>query len=387
MTSILIFAAGMFALGLDAYVVAGLLPGIMASFDVSAAQAGQAVTVFTLCYAASAPLLATLLSGKQVRSVLVAALGIFAIANAASALAHSYSALLVARVVAGLGAGLFSPVAVATAATLVPPERKGLALGLTLGGMSTGTVIGVPVGLWIGQQAGWRITLWLVTAIGLIALVGVLRRLPALPLRPPPSLGERLTMLTHRRVAATVGVTFLTAVGSLGLYTYASPVLQTLAGVDDVTPYLWFWGLGGLIGSFGVGTLIDRTKRPAVLLTTILAVLTVALLSVPAAVQHGLAGFIPFLVWGAMGWSSLAPQQHALLVLQPKHGPAAVALNSSCNYLGSAVGTILGGLLIAAGASPGMMPYCAAAFVLVALAAQLSMRISVSRRRAVSSGV
>ncbi|HZH62119.1 MAG TPA: hypothetical protein VEY70_21650 [Metabacillus sp.] len=45
-----------------------------------------------------------------------------------------------------------------------------------------------------------------------------------------------------------------------------------------------------------------------------------------------------------MGWASLAPQQHALLISQPRHGKAAVALNSSANYLGSAVGSTLGEL-------------------------------------------
>jgi predicted MFS family arabinose efflux permease len=384
MSSIIILAAGMFALGLDAYVVAGLLPGITETFGIGSAEAGQAVTVFTLCYAAAAPAFATLLAGKPVRRVLVTALGIFAAANAASALAESFGMLLAARGVAGLGAGLFSPVAVAAAAALVPAERKGRALGLTLGGMSTGTVVGVPVGLWVSQHSGWRGTLWLVTGIGLIGLLGVLRRFPSLPVQPPPSLSVRLAMLTHRQVAATVGISLLTAVGSLGLYTYVSPVLNVLSGVTDVTPYLWFWGLGGLVGSFCIGPLIDMTSRPASLLTSILALLTLALLSVPAVVHFGSLAFVPFFVWGAMGWSSLAPQQHALLDLQRKHGAAAVALNSSCNYLGSAIGTLLGGVLISFGSSPATLPYYAGAVSLAALLAHL-LKQTIIRSRHTSS--
>ncbi|MEK4179226.1 hypothetical protein NSQ61_06455 [Aeribacillus sp. FSL K6-1121] len=48
-----------------------------------------------------------------------------------------------------------------------------------------------------------------------------------------------------------------------------------------------------------------------------------------------------------MGWASQAPQQHERLRYQPEHDAAVVALNSSANYLGSAVGSSLGGDCIA----------------------------------------
>ena len=156
MRRIAILALGMFALGFDAYVVAGLLPGIGTAFGVEAGEAGQAVTVFTLAYALAAPLCATLLAGKPVRLVLGLALAVFTLANLLSAVATSLWALLLARALAGLAAGLYAPVAIASAASLVEPGRKGRALALTLGGMSSGTVIGVPAGLWIAEPRGLR---------------------------------------------------------------------------------------------------------------------------------------------------------------------------------------------------------------------------------------
>ncbi|NMM36247.1 MAG: MFS transporter [Glaciimonas sp.] len=386
MSKIFFLAAGMFALGLDAYVIAGLLPGITHSFGISSAEAAQAVTVFTLCYAIAAPVFATLLSGKPVRRVLVVALAVFSLANAASALAGSLTSLLIARAVAGLGAGLFSPIAVAAAATLVPAEQKGRALGLTLGGMSTGTVIGVPIGLLISDRFGWQGALWLVTGIGVIGLFGVFFGFPNVPVNPPPSLKQRLAMVTNGRVAATVGISFLTAVASLGLYTYVSPILQASSGIQSITPYLWLWGVGGVIGSFTIGSLIDKTGKPGYLLTGILSILTLALFSIPTAIHLGPLAFLPFLLWGAMGWASLAPQQHALLALQPEHGAAAVALNSSCNYLGSAVGTMLGGALIVYGFNPSKLPYFAGMVALAALAGHLLIQIMAPKHRGASDG-
>ncbi|MDR2837502.1 MAG: MFS transporter [Azonexus sp.] len=374
MNRVFLLTLGMFALGVDAYVVAGLLPGIAHSFSVTQAQAGQCVAVFTLSYAISAPVLSTLVGGKPVRTVLTIALAVFSVANAASVVAVNFPLLLAARALAGFGAGLFSPVAAATAAALVPEQRKGRALGMVLGGMSAGTVVGVPVGLWVNDWIGWRGTLGLVTLIGCIALVGVAARLPSIALRRPPSLRERLAVLTHGKVAVTVGITFMTAVGSLGLYTYLAPALHTLAGVTDVKYYLWAWGIGGLAGSFLIGPLIDRSKRPAALLGVILVALSLALAALPTLAPLGVAGFLPLLTWGAMGWSSLAPQQHMLLAQEPEHGAAAVALNSSCNYLGGAIGTFAGGALMASGISPAWLPYWATAAVLAALAGHVAKR-------------
>jgi predicted MFS family arabinose efflux permease len=142
MRKVLLLTIGMFALGFDAYVIAGLLPNMGATFKISASQTGQSVSVFTLCYALAAPIFATLLTGKPMRRILVLALAVFSLGNGASALASSFSMLLMARAIAGIGAGLYSPLAAAAAASLVPMQKRGHALGMTLGGMSTGTVIG-----------------------------------------------------------------------------------------------------------------------------------------------------------------------------------------------------------------------------------------------------
>jgi DHA1 family inner membrane transport protein len=50
-------AFGTFAVGTDAFVVAGVLPSISSTLAVSAASAGQLVTVFSLAYAIAAPIL------------------------------------------------------------------------------------------------------------------------------------------------------------------------------------------------------------------------------------------------------------------------------------------------------------------------------------------
>ncbi|MCF2435271.1 MFS transporter [Streptomyces thinghirensis] len=92
------------------------------------------------------------------------------------------------------------------AASLVERERRGRALAVIMGGMSSGTVIGVPAGVYIAQHTSWRATLWLVTGIGVVSLIGLLLRLPQLPATETVSLRQRAQVVTDPRVASVVGV-------------------------------------------------------------------------------------------------------------------------------------------------------------------------------------
>lgn len=370
MRQILLLTIGMFTLGFDAYVIAGLLPDIGKTLRISASQTGQAVSVFTLCYALATPIFATLLSGKSIRRILVWALAVFSLGNGASAIASSFTMLLIARAVAGIGAGLYSPLAATAAASLVSKKKRGRALGMMLGGMSTGTVVGVPLGLIIAEHLDWHATLWFITVLGLVAIFGIMIWFPSFPASAPPSLRQRVAMIANGRIAAIISITFLTSTASLGLYTYTASILQNVADIQFITPYLWAWGIGGVVGSFSIGALIDRTGRPDILMTGILATMAFAMFSLPFGLKLPSLSYLPFILWGAMGWASQTPQQHALLQLHPNHGAASVALNSSANYLGSAVGSALFGFAMLSGLTPSQLPFAAGCLVLVTLLGQ-----------------
>ncbi|OOF21910.1 MFS transporter [Salinivibrio proteolyticus] len=374
MKNILFLPIAMFAFGMDAYVVAGIIPDISTSFQITEAQTAQMVTAFTLCYALSAPILATLLAGFPTKKALVLSMLVFIFANLVTIFSTHLTMLLASRALAGIGAGIFSPLAAASATSLVPAEKKGRAIGLLLGGMSAGTVIGVPAGLALATWLGWQGVFAVVIAIALIGLVGVVLGVPHICVAPPPSLKARIALLTDRPVSATITVTFLTAIASLGLYSYLAPVITGITQQTNLTPYLWVWGLGGMIGSFTIGHVIDWVKRPRAILLGILTLMSVSIFSIPSSLPlSSIIAFVPFFLWGAAGWSSLAPQQHTLISLQPEHSAAVVALNSSSNYLGGAVGTLLGGFWLSHGLSVTQLVYAAAAVGGVAIAIQIGI--------------
>ncbi|MDG4861018.1 MFS transporter [Streptomyces sp. T-3] len=377
MKLVYLLGLGAFALGLDAYVTAGLLPVIADDFHASVSATGQMVTTFTLAYAIASPIFATLLSAQRQRLGLLGSLALFTVANAGSALVPTLPLLLITRALAGVGAGLYLALAASAAAVLVSKERRGRGLAIIMGGMSSGTVIGVPVGVLIAQHLGWRATLWVVSAIGLVSFLGLALRLPALPApAAAPTLRQRMTVLTDPRVASIVGVSFLAATASLGLYTYFAPVMadEGMGGVDNITPYLWAWGIGGVLGSVLIGVLVDRVRRPYTLVVGIMALLVVALVAfrVTASI-HPLIALLPIAVWGAVGWALQVPQQHDLLAARGDNGgTTAVALNESALYLGSAVGSGVGGLAFSLHWDSSLLPLLAAGAAALGLLLQVT---------------
>ena len=362
------FVLGSVALGLDAYVVAGLLPAIAAALGTPEATVGLGVAAFTGSYAVVGPLLAGK-AGQQSRHSLIIALLVFTLANLATALSPTIWVFLASRVVAGAAAGVYSPLSSAVAAEIVGPERRGRALALVLAGLAVGTVFGVPIGLVLAQYWDWRAAILLIVVVGGVALSGIALRGGDLPAIPASSPADRLRSITRPKNLLTVTVTLLTGVASLGLYTYLTVVLSGGALAAHQNIAIWVWGLGGAVGALGIGLLADR-QDPLRLSAVILGGLTCALLGMTQG-QVPVLVVVSLFVWGLCGWASLAPQQQVLIQANPADGATAVAANASANYLGSALGAAAGSLLVAAHATPAVLSGSAAAVAALALCCQL----------------
>lgn len=346
MKKILILALGMFSLGMDTYIVAGLIPEMSRSLNQSSTAIGQGVTIFTLVFAISAPLFSIFLAKINVKQTLIFALIIFIFANIMTSLAVNLPIYLLARAIAGLGAGIFSPMAVSTGSQLVENKNRGKALATVVGGMSIGTVIGVPLGIQISNLSSWRVTLLFIVLISTLTCVLIAIHFRAIFAPTPPSIKERFKLFIHPHIIRIMTVTVCAAIASLGLYTYLSKIVEQYQSIYSLTTYLMMWGIGGLIGSFSIGFIIDRFKFTNLIVLSIMILLLFSFILLPISIHTPIASCLPFLLWGAMGWATQAPQQHILIKNYKSYGETAVALNSSVNYLGSSIGSALCGSLL-----------------------------------------
>ncbi|AOB30900.1 MFS transporter [Bordetella sp. H567] len=344
---LLMLALGMFAIGTDNFVVAGILPGIAQSLHTSVSLAGQMVTVYALSYAIMSPVMAALAAGWPRKLLLVSALGIFVIGNIISAMAADLNTVLLSRALAGLGAAMFAPTALGVAAALADPARKGRALALVTAGLAAATALGAPIGTFIGGLGDWRTTLWFVAGLGLVSMIGVWAVLAAVPQPPRITLRERFTPVRDVRIALTLLTSLFAFGGFLMVYTYAGPVLHRATGGDAraLAGLLLVWGIAATVGNMMAGHLVDRFgSRKIINVGLFVAILNFCVF--PWTSAHIATALVSLIIWGLIGWGLIVPQQHRLVKIAPHVAPLLLALNNTATYTGLASSGLLGGVVL-----------------------------------------
>jgi predicted MFS family arabinose efflux permease len=352
-------ALGTFAVGTEAFMIAAILPRIAADLAVSLQATAQLVTIFALTYAISSPIFTALTSGFKRRKLLILAMTAFAGANLFAATVSTFASLASARFLLAVCAGLYTPSATALAGVLVPPERRGRALAIVTGGTSLSVALGVPLGALIGCRFGWRMTFIGVAVLALVALVGLLTRIPR-------DIGNGLATATLRERIAVVRqpgalpallVTTLWGMGTQTNYIYIAPYLAKVVGFMGVQIgyVLFLWGTAAFSGILSGGAANDRfgSRRVVSIALPILG-LTLASLSLSARFLTVSGAFVPVLiavaVWGLAGWGFFPAQQARLIgITGAKVAPVILSLNASFMYLGFSFGAVLGSLTLTHG--------------------------------------
>lgn len=344
---LLVLALGMFALGTDSFVVAGLLPEIARDFNVGIGAAGQMTTVYAVTIAVFAPIIAAVAAHVPRKQLLLAALGVFALANIGTALAPNFEIALATRVLAGLGAAMFYPTASGSAAVIVPPERRGYALSVVTTGMSISTALGAPIGTLIGGLADWHWAMVCVSALAVVSGIGVAVFLSHIPMPPAVTLRKRLAPLADRRIGLALATSFLFFTAAFTIYTYFAVVFErAIEGNPAVLAgLLVVWGGAGTIFNLFAGRLIDALGSRKVLMTVFAIVLADFILLPWTSANLWLSALAVFL-WGACGWGSSVPQQHRLVGIAPQAAPIVLGLNSSAVFLGTTAAGIVGATAI-----------------------------------------
>jgi predicted MFS family arabinose efflux permease len=352
--SVLWLAVAAFAIGTEAFVIAGLLPVIASDLQISLAATGQLVTAYALTYAVGSPILAVTFNNLDRRTVLTLALCCFIAGNLLAVVAASFAMLLVSRMLMALGAGLCMPTALAVAVAIASPERRGRAIALVTSGMTIATVLGVPLGTWIGNHYGWRATFILVAGLGAVALAGLLFGLPRGLPRNTATLGQRLAVARHSAVLRALLITAFWAMGGFTVFTYLAIPLHNLGlSPAEISLALLIFGVAAAIGNMLGGTLADRigpVPTATLGLVTMMMALTLQSITLKFAPPEYARAVVLSLIffWGIGGWAFYTGQVANLVHIEPHASMIAVSLNASAMYLGFAAGGALGGIVLTA---------------------------------------
>ncbi|WP_326822963.1 MFS transporter [Streptosporangium sp. NBC_01756] len=324
----------------------GLLGPVGSALSVSEGAAGLMVTVPSIVAAVAAPSVPVLVGRMDRRLLLVALMGLMTLANLASALAPNYPLLITARVLVGVAIGGFWAIAGGLAVRLVPAPLVPRATAIIFGGVGAANVFGVPIGTMVGGLASWRIAFGALSALALVVLVALLAVLPPLTAAQPVGLRRLADQFRNQDVRIGILATFLIVTGHFAAYTFISPVLQDLSGIDEqlVGPLLFGFGLAGVAGNFIAGAAVAKRLHRTVL--TIAVALGVTVLLYPIAGLTAAGGVALLVVWGLVYGGVSTSLQMWMMKSAPQAIEEASALWVAVFNLSIGLGALAGGAIV-----------------------------------------
>ena len=296
---------------LDRYVAAATLPLILHDLGISDADAGLLQSAFIITYSLVSPGVGWL--GDRLRRMRLAAAGVlvWSVATVASGLAPTYTLLLLARAVIGVGEASYAVVTPSILSDRYAADRRARALGIFYAAIPAGTALGYVVGGLVGASLGWRAAFFVAGGPG-IGLAFVLLALaeprrgaldgPAAQAPTPLGLGDSLRALGSRSsyVVNTVAqVVYTFAMG--GLATWMPTYFVRERGIGLATAASTFGvilvvaGFAGTLIGGRLGDALAKRVRGAHFTLSGVSLVVSILFTVPAVLSQN-----PFVFWPAM---------------------------------------------------------------------------------------
>jgi predicted MFS family arabinose efflux permease len=351
---------GNFVIGTGVMVVPATLNELSSSLQVTVATAGQLISASAVVMCVGAPLLAALVAGWDRRRLLALSMLWF------GAL-HLLCTLLPVRMLAVIAPAIFTPQAAACVGLLVPASQRGRAITFVFLGWSVASVLGMPLGAYVGGVLGWRSAFALVGLLSLASAAWVWIAMPDGVKPPALTLADWRETLRSRALMLCIAVTVLFSAGQFVLFSYFAPYYKQAIAITPVQLsllFVWF-GAFGFVGNMLMSRHIEHIgAHRGVMIAT--ASMAVSLLLWPLGTSLMLAALVT-VPWALGCFASNSAQQARLVGIAPALAAGSIALNSSAMYAGQALGAASGGALIARN-QMGMLHWAGFALLLLAMA-------------------
>ncbi|MGX9934751.1 MFS transporter [Advenella kashmirensis] len=361
----------------------GLLTPIAQTLDTSAGTAGLMLSLPALLAAMFAPLVVMAAGRTDRRRILCGLLGLLVIANIAGALAPSIAWMLATRILVGFCIGGIWAIAAGLARRFVAEHAVGLATSIIFGGVAAASVLGVPLGAFIGQMWGWRWAFGGMAVLSGLVLALHVVVIPALPVAGSVSVRQFGVQLGNRQLQVGLVLTLLLVASHFMAFTFVRPLLLSVSGFDVqwIGGLLFAYGIAGIAGNFLMGILAARYTEPTLLAIALGLLLTPALFLLVGSSPVG--GGMTLLFWGlAYGGVSVG-----LMTWMMKAAAGAIevatALYVGAFNVGIALGSWLGGQMVD---SLGLKANLWLAGAFAAAAVLLCFAIGLRQYKAVNAG-
>jgi predicted MFS family arabinose efflux permease len=339
---------------LDFMIMMPLGPQLRQVFGISDAQFGLLVSAYTFSAGASGLLAAFYVDRFGRKKLLLILYALFALSTLACGLAPTYESLMGARIAAGVFGGVLSALSQTIVGDVIPPERRGQAMGIVMSSFSISTVAGVPLGLFLAAHFNWHVPFLAIAAASGLLMLFAWQTLPLMrdhlkAARKVSPLVNFVDTLQNRDHQKALLFTFLmmfvgfVVIPYITLYTTSNGQLTM-----QQVPYIYLvGGIATLATARLIGRATDaRGKLPVFRFLTLLTIIPVIgmTVSAPLGFYGILASSTLFFV--LMSGRMIPGMAIVTSACNPAQRGTFMALNSAMQSLGMSTAAFLGGLII-----------------------------------------
>ena len=343
---LLLVGAVQFVNILDFVMVMPLGPDFAKGLHIPASNLGLIGGSYTAAASVAGMVAARFLDRFDRRTALACTLTGLVLATVAGGFATGLGTMILARVLAGMFGGPSTSLALSIISDLVPPQRRGRALGKVMGAFAAATVLGVPAGLELARLGGWRLPFFAVGALGMVVAASALAIMPPMTSHlhaQAPAPGADSGFWRRPVVWLALSVTAVSMLANFALIPNLSTFLQFNLGYPRAS-----LGMLDLIGgtvSFATlqvaGRLVDRFGAAKVALggtLVFIAILYEGLVQ-PMARLPVLVFFVAFMVTNSF---RMIPMQSLSSRVPAAHERARfMSIQSAVQHMAAAVGAVL----------------------------------------------
>ena len=341
---------------------------LMADFEIGPKEFSWLVSAY-----AGAAFVASLASAAVVdrfdrRQVLLLAHVGFTVGTFGCAVFESFTALLIARGIAGAFGGMVATQVLAIVGDHFGLTRRGQAMGIIMMAFSAASVVGVPAGISIASYGGWRMPFYVVAALAVLAGVAAFARVPAMTKHllaegvHRPSVVELLREVAadSNQVLALV-FTVVLMLGHFSVIPFIAPFMQINLGFTDGDLSLIYL-IGGLLTVVTlplIGKWADRSGPSRVFTFGTIGTVAAILLTthLPVGISTALALVVTSLFFITSGGRTIPALTLVTSVVHPERRGGFMSLRAAFNQLGMGAASFVAGLVIVEGAGGELLHY------------------------------
>ena len=350
---VVILIASSFMLGMNEFIVVGILPDIAADLKISEVTVGNLVSLFAFVYAPVTPLGSALSARFPRFATHLTLIGIFLAGNLLCAFAPNYAVLVVARIMIALVSGTLVAVAMTYAPDVTTDRFRTKFIAWVFSGFSIASVVGVPVGTWVANTFGWRWAFHMINVLTIMLIVGMVVALPRNSHIVKIGFLPQFRLFFDRRIQLGVLDVVCGAAASYVFYTYLTPIMRDEVHVPEqyLSVGLVIFGAACLWSNLYGGKLADRGRgvEPLTHLRPIYCAHAVLMASLVVAHWVPVYGALLLVVLGMFMYLQNSASQVLYMDVASQSHPGslnlAASLNSMSFNIGIALGSAVGGLI------------------------------------------